>query len=170
MDRARMKPESRLWRRVDRAGMITLGLLALAILILPLWPAPAIAHERLIITAFGMGMYLLTLSVSACLFARVGWRRAEESFGSPLKRAGGWIWRWHGMVAIALLVGACIGSFLYLIGGSLLGMEGSAVEFARRGAADGAFYFFIWCPGGALIVCFMQAFGPEKKGKTPETG
>lgn len=163
-----MKPMNRRWKRIDRLGALALAGALPAAVLLPFLPGSAAGHERLVLTAFGIGVYLATFTLCSLLFARALQTRHAQTFGRSWLDVWGWIWRWHGMVAAGLLGGALAGALLYTVGGFLFGFEGTAAGFARRGAADGAFYLLIWCPGLALVWCFAQAFGPKQK--RSETG
>jgi hypothetical protein len=62
------------------------------------------------------------------------------------------------MLAFSVSCGGIIGSGLFLVIGSLLGMDYSVRGLLVNGFSDGAFYVFIWAPGASLIACVMLAF------------
>lgn len=57
-----------------------------------------------------------------------------------------------GMVAL----GALLGSLLFPLIGSLLGMKLTVSEMIVNGARDGGFYFFMWGFGLAIVYTAMQ--------------
>ncbi|MCC5834996.1 MAG: hypothetical protein JJU20_09710 [Opitutales bacterium] len=69
-----------------------------------------------------------------------------------------WAGIWHAIVAAFVGGGAVTGALLFVVIGSLAGLDYSALEMLRNGAADGAFYLTIWSPGLALVLCIMRAY------------
>lgn len=70
----------------------------------------------------------------------------------------GWAVIWHALVAAFVGGGAVTGALLFLVIGSLAGLDYSVRELLLNGAGDGAFYLLIWSPGLALVLCIMRAY------------
>lgn len=68
-----------------------------------------------------------------------------------------WFLRWLGLTLGGILAGGLLGTLLFPVFGTLLGMDLSIGEMARHGFHDGAFYLTIWAPGGCFILCAMWA-------------
>jgi len=71
----------------------------------------------------------------------------------------GWrsIARWHAWTAGITATGSVVGSLLFLLVGTVAGMELSARQLLVNGLRDGGFYAFIWAPGCAMVLCLMHA-------------
>jgi len=157
-----MNPDHPFWRRIDWLGTACLGVLLVAAVLLPLLPDQGARHERFVLTGFGIGVYMGTFLIASLLFAGAVRERHNSSYSDGFRRVCRWVVRWHGLVLMGLSAGAVAGGVLYLTGGILLKMEGSAVWFLLNGIRDGTWYLLVWTPGAALVICFMQAFGPYK--------
>lgn len=68
-----------------------------------------------------------------------------------------WQVRWMGWVGTAVAVGACLGMLLFAAAWLLLPLDRNLPSMIAQGARDGAFYVFIWAPGGAFVLCVMEA-------------
>lgn len=163
-----MNPDHPFWRRVDWLGAGCLALLLVAAMTLPLLPDQGSRHERFVVTGFGIGVYLGTFLIASLLFAGGVKELRKTTYADGFRRVSRWVCRWHGMVVLGLSAGALAGGILYPLGGILLNMEGSPARFLLNGIRDGAWYLLVWTPGGALVICFMQAFGPRPK-EAPST-
>lgn len=69
-----------------------------------------------------------------------------------------WISLWHLIVLVFISGGAVTGSLLFLVIGSLAGMDYGITEMIKSGARNGGFYLLIWSPGIALVLCSMKAY------------
>lgn len=155
-----MKTDRKYWGYVDRIGDGILLVLFGLIPLLPFAPGPPERHERFVVSSFGIGLYLIVLLVGALLFA--GARRPERlPYRMSFCRSWDWVRRWHGCVAIGLCGGALVGM---LLAATIGGFWGDTSLGARclKGAYNGGFYLLVWAPGGALVICLIQAFGPKK--------
>lgn len=119
-------------------------------------------HERMLATSFGIVLYLAVFLLATVLVAA---NRRDEiksgSFVEAWRRALRWVLRWHGLTATGIIGGAILGVGLALLFGLLRPPSQGWARLLAKGAANGAFYLLIWTPGLALVICFMQAFGPE---------
>ncbi len=155
-----MNPRHPFWRVCDRVGFGVLAVLLISAVVLPWIETDWYFHERLVSFSFGVTVFLGVMLLAALLFALPVRDRHKTSYGQALRRVSGWIARWHGMTFIGIMAGALAGSLIYPLGGLLLQMEGSSFSHFLKGLRDGAMYLTIWAPGGALVLCFMLAFGP----------
>lgn len=69
----------------------------------------------------------------------------------------GWIVTGLLLMGAIVAAGGVLGSLLYPVFGSLLGMKLHVLEMAANGLYDGAFYALIWAPGISLVLCIMAA-------------
>lgn len=69
-----------------------------------------------------------------------------------------WVGLWHFLLLCFISGGALTGALLFLVVGTLAGMDYSATEMLISGAKNGGFYLLIWSPGIAMILCFMKAY------------
>lgn len=69
----------------------------------------------------------------------------------------GWSVGWLLLAAVIISTGALLGSLLYPIAGTLLGMDLSLREMWLNGVFDGGFYALIWAPGVSFVACLMAA-------------
>ena len=68
-----------------------------------------------------------------------------------------WVVRFFLYLFLITLTGGILGSVLFPLVGTLLGMDYPLWVMIRRGFLDLAFYFFIWAPAISLVICIMQA-------------
>jgi hypothetical protein len=61
-------------------------------------------------------------------------------------------------VALIVAAGAVLGAALFPLGGWLLGLAQPAGRLAMQGASTGGFFFAIWAPGTAVVLCVMRAY------------
>jgi hypothetical protein len=54
--------------------------------------------------------------------------------------------------------GAGLGAGLFPLAGWLFHLGTSAGQLAQQGVRIGGFYFLIWAPGTALVLCVMRAY------------
>ncbi|MFH1496538.1 MAG: hypothetical protein ABII82_01815 [Verrucomicrobiota bacterium] len=55
-------------------------------------------------------------------------------------------------------LGAVVGAVVFPLWGLLFGLERGAGELAMTGARTLGFYFLIWAPGIALVLCVKRAY------------
>ena len=56
------------------------------------------------------------------------------------------------------VVGAVSGALAFVLFGSAMRADFKLIELARNGAETGAFYFTLWAPGIAIVLCVKRAY------------
>ncbi|MCC5807500.1 MAG: hypothetical protein JJU00_14340 [Opitutales bacterium] len=105
----------------------------------------------------GLGIFFSLFAAAgagAALFMR---RELGRPVWRALRAAGFWELRWLGWVGLAVAAGAVAGTVLFALAWTLLPLERELAGMLAQGARDGAFYVFIWAPGGAFILCVIEA-------------
>ncbi len=69
-------------------------------------------------------------------------------------------WAWYGLGLIVGIValGVVIGAVVFPLWGLVFGLERGAGELALTGMRMLGFYFFIWAPGIAVVLCVKRAY------------
>lgn len=86
-----------------------------------------------------------------------------------------WLWRWFSWTLLITCTGATLGVLLYLSTAPLWFPEKSVLQCLQKGIQNGGFYFFVWAPGGSIVICFIEAWGAklattrQPESQTPET-
>jgi hypothetical protein len=62
---------------------------------------------------------------------------------------------WTAVIGAA---GAGLGAVLFPLAGSLFQTGHTAAQLATMGARIGGFYFLIWAPGTAVVLCVIRAY------------
>jgi len=79
----------------------------------------------------------------------------------------GWVFMGLILMGLMTLAGGLLGSVLFPVVGSLLGMDLTLPEMAGNGFRDGAFYAFIWAPGASFVAVVMAV---HEKRKSAQAG
>ncbi len=112
----------------------------------------------------GLGIFFGLFAAAAAGAAFFMRREFGRPAGRALRAAAFWELRWLGWVGLAVAAGAVAGTLLFALAWTLLPFERELAGMLAQGARDGAFYVFIWAPGGAFILCVIEARrrrGPE---------
>jgi len=59
--------------------------------------------------------------------------------------------------------GAVFGAFVFMLFGLLTGAKFTMVELARNGAQTFGFYFLLWAPGIAIVLCVKRAYEKRRR-------
>ena len=68
---------------------------------------------------------------------------------------------WVGLIAAA---GALLGAALFPLAGWVLRLGHPAGRLALQGASIGGYFFLIWAPGTAVVLCVMRAYRRRQPG------
>ena len=68
-------------------------------------------------------------------------------------------------VAAITAAGALLGASLFPLAGLLFHTGDTPWQLVQNGARIGSFYFLIWAPGTAVVLCVMRAY----RRRHPET-
>ncbi len=77
--------------------------------------------------------------------------------GCVIRTVARWMPRFMAYTVGLIALGAIAGTLFYCALGPFFVDGMSARELAKNGVANGAFLAFIWAPGGAFVICVMQA-------------
>lgn len=69
-----------------------------------------------------------------------------------------WAWYALGLITGITALGAAIGAVVFPLWGLVFGLERGAGELAVAGMRTLGFYFLIWAPGIALVLCVKRAY------------
>jgi hypothetical protein len=61
-------------------------------------------------------------------------------------------------VAVIVVTGAVLGAVSFPLAGWVLRLKQPAGQLARQGASTLGFFFLIWAPGTAVVLCVMRAY------------
>lgn len=150
-----MKNGKRMIQVIGAAGFLG-SLLTALVFLLAEWGASARA-ERIGTGAAIHAGFIVCVSLLLFVILRIGGAHWAG------RKAIVWMSLWHGMLLLTVGVGGILGMILYSFGGLILPLEASWRGLLVAGARDGAFYFLIWAPGGALVACVMLAAKERKE-------
>ena len=57
-----------------------------------------------------------------------------------------------------IVLGAVFGAFAFVLFGLVTGAQFTLAELARNGAQTLGFYFMLWAPGIALVLCVKRTY------------
>jgi hypothetical protein len=69
-----------------------------------------------------------------------------------------WSLYFLGWTAAITAAGALLGAVVIPLAGLVFATGKTAAQLAVAGARDLGFYFFLWAPGIALVLCVMRAY------------
>ncbi len=61
-------------------------------------------------------------------------------------------------VAVIVAAGALLGAGLFPLAGLWFRTGLTPAQLVQNGARLGSFYFFLWAPGTAVVLCVMRAY------------
>ncbi|MDD2765829.1 MAG: hypothetical protein PHE83_17850 [Opitutaceae bacterium] len=61
-------------------------------------------------------------------------------------------------VALLVAAGALLGALLFPLAGLLFRTGDTPWQLVQNGARIGGFYFLIWAPGTAVVLCVMRSY------------
>ncbi len=141
---------------VTGCGLVLLGLTGAAVLFSEVWatrfPPSGAAGIRLGLMIF-LGSFLV-ISLIAAAFQAVELKRP---FLGGWGAAVYWMGRWLGWVGLAVAAGGVLGALVFYLAGICFTFDRTLAELVKQGVRDGAFYFLVWAPGGAAVICLMEA-------------
>lgn len=126
---------------------VAAGLLAVALMIpFPVEDADIVRRGMIFIYFAVWGFAVGMISAFAMGGVATRWKRALY-----------WAGFWHAVVVTFILGGALAGGVLFVVVGSIAGMEAGIGDLFRSGLWNGGFYLLIWAPGIAIILCVIRA-------------
>ena len=105
----------------------------------------------------GLAIFFSFFAVVAAGAAFFLCREFGRSPRAALRSVFSWELRWLGWLGAAVTAGGVVGTVLFALAWLVLPLDRGLGGMLAQGARDGAFYVFIWAPGGAFIICVIEA-------------